>query len=103
MEVMLALFIVLGATIVILNLGRFAERAPFSVSGLEYINTQLKYQFARAMAMSSPISLQSISSVTAGFGAPQSNGQHLSRADHCRIAGVSPSRNLWRGFFYGVD
>ena len=44
MEITLALFIVLGATIVILNLGRFAERAPFSVSGLEYINTQSKYQ-----------------------------------------------------------
>ena len=44
MEIMLALFIVLGATIVILNLGRFAERVPFSVSGLEYINSQLKYQ-----------------------------------------------------------
>ncbi len=44
MEVMLALFIVLGATAVILNLGRFVERAPFSASGLEYINTQSKYQ-----------------------------------------------------------
>lgn len=44
MEVILALVIVVGATAVILNLSRFAERAPFSVSGLEYINTQSKYQ-----------------------------------------------------------
>jgi uncharacterized protein len=44
MEITLALFIVLGATVVILSLGRFAERSPFSVSDLGYINTQLKYQ-----------------------------------------------------------
>lgn len=44
MEITLALFIVLGATVVILNLGRFSERSPFSVSDLGYINTQLKYQ-----------------------------------------------------------
>src|SRR4030067_1144810 len=44
MEVILALVIVIGATAVILNLSRFAERSPFSVSGLEYINTQSKYQ-----------------------------------------------------------
>jgi membrane protease YdiL (CAAX protease family) len=44
MEITLALFIVLGATAVILNLGRFTEKSPFSVSDLGYINTQLKYQ-----------------------------------------------------------
>ena len=44
MEVMLALVIVAGATAVILNLSRFAERSPLSVSSLEYINTQSKYQ-----------------------------------------------------------
>lgn len=44
MEITLALFIVLGATVVILNLGRFSERSPLSVSGLTYINIQLKYQ-----------------------------------------------------------
>ena len=44
MEIVLALVIVIGATAVILNLSRFAEKSPFSVSGLEYINTQSKYQ-----------------------------------------------------------
>ena len=44
MEIVLALVIVIGATAVVLNLSRFAERSPFSVSGLEYINTQSKYQ-----------------------------------------------------------
>ena len=44
MEVILALLIVIGATVVILNLSRFAEKSPFSVSGLEYVNTQSKYQ-----------------------------------------------------------
>lgn len=44
MEVTLALLIVIGATAVILNLNRFAERSPFSVSRLEYINAQSKYQ-----------------------------------------------------------
>jgi len=44
MEVTLALVIVMGATAIILNLGRFAEKSPFSVSDLEYINTQSKYQ-----------------------------------------------------------
>jgi len=44
MEVIFALMIVGGATAVILNLGRFAESAPFSVSDLGYINTQLKFQ-----------------------------------------------------------
>ncbi|SCC92885.1 putative Protease [Thiomonas sp. X19] len=44
MEVTLASVIVLGATAVILNLGRFANKSPYSVSVLEYINTQSKYQ-----------------------------------------------------------
>jgi membrane protease YdiL (CAAX protease family) len=44
MEILLTLIIVAGATAIILNLSRFAERSPFSVSGLEYINTQSKYQ-----------------------------------------------------------
>ena len=44
MEVVLTLVIVIGATVVILNLGRFATKSSFSVSGLEYINTQSKYQ-----------------------------------------------------------
>ncbi|MHB1669957.1 CPBP family intramembrane glutamic endopeptidase [Thiomonas sp.] len=44
MEVMLALVIVAVATAVILNLGRVANKSPYSVSGLEYINTQSKYQ-----------------------------------------------------------
>lgn len=44
MEVILALVIVVGATAVILNLSRFAQRSPFSVSSLEYINIQSKYQ-----------------------------------------------------------
>ncbi len=44
MEIVLALVIVIGATAVILNLSRFAAKSPFSVSGLEYINTQSKYQ-----------------------------------------------------------
>jgi hypothetical protein len=44
MAVTIALVIVIVATAVILNLSRFAEKSPFSVSGLEYINTQSKYQ-----------------------------------------------------------
>lgn len=44
MEVALTLFIVIGATTVVLNLSRFAGKSPFFVSRLEYINTQLKYQ-----------------------------------------------------------
>jgi uncharacterized protein len=44
MEIVLALVIVIGATAVILNLSRFAQKSPFSISGLEYINTQSKYQ-----------------------------------------------------------
>ena len=41
---MIALVIVIGATAIILNLSQFAQKSPFSVSGLEYINTQSKYQ-----------------------------------------------------------
>ncbi|MDH4191453.1 MAG: CPBP family intramembrane metalloprotease [Betaproteobacteria bacterium] len=44
MEVMITLVIVIGATAAILNLSRFSQKSPFSVSGLEYINTQSKYQ-----------------------------------------------------------
>ena len=44
MDIMIALIIVIGATAVILRLSRFAQKSPFSVSRLEYINTQLKYQ-----------------------------------------------------------
>jgi uncharacterized protein len=44
MEIVIALVVVIGATAVILNLGRFAERSPFAVSELSYINTQSKYQ-----------------------------------------------------------
>ncbi len=44
MVVILAFVIVVGATAVILNLGRFANKPPYSVSSLEYINTQSKYQ-----------------------------------------------------------
>lgn len=44
MEVVAALIVVVGATAVVLNLGRFAGKSPFSVSSLEYINTQSKYQ-----------------------------------------------------------
>lgn len=44
MEIIIALLIVVGATAVILNLGRFAAKSPLSVSDLEYINTQAKYQ-----------------------------------------------------------
>ena len=44
MEVMIALVIVIVATAVILNLSRFAAKIPFTVSGLEYINTQSRYQ-----------------------------------------------------------
>lgn len=44
MELILALVIVGVATAIILNLGRFAERSPFSASNLEYINAQAKYQ-----------------------------------------------------------
>jgi uncharacterized protein len=44
MEIIPALVIVGVATAIILSLGRFAERSPFSVSNLEYINAQAKYQ-----------------------------------------------------------
>lgn len=44
MEVALSLFVVVGATGVVLNLSRFANKSPFSISSLEYINTQSKYQ-----------------------------------------------------------
>ncbi len=44
MNVVLTLVIVIAATVIILNLGHFAKKSPFSVSGLEYINTQSKYQ-----------------------------------------------------------
>lgn len=44
MEVALSLFIVVGATAVVLNLSRFADKPLFSVSSLDYINTQSKYQ-----------------------------------------------------------
>lgn len=44
MEIVIAFVIVIAATAAILNLGRFAARSPFSVSDLEYINTQSKYQ-----------------------------------------------------------
>jgi hypothetical protein len=44
MEVILAFVIVVGATAVILNFGRFAAKTPFFVCELEYINTQAKYQ-----------------------------------------------------------
>lgn len=44
MEFMFTLIIVISATAVILNLNRLAEKSPFSFSGLDYINTQSKYQ-----------------------------------------------------------
>lgn len=44
MEVATALFIVVSATAVVPNISRFADRAPFPVSSLGYINTQSKYQ-----------------------------------------------------------
>ena len=44
MELIGALLIVIGATIIILNLGGLSAKSPFSVSSLEYINTQAKYQ-----------------------------------------------------------
>lgn len=44
MEVIIALVIVIGATAVILSLSQFAQRSPLSICGLEYINTQSKYQ-----------------------------------------------------------
>lgn len=44
MEIIFAFVIVIGATVVILNLNRLAERSSFSVSGLNYINAQSKYQ-----------------------------------------------------------
>ena len=44
MAVILAFVIVVGATAVILNLGRVANKSSYSVSNLEYINTQSKYQ-----------------------------------------------------------
>jgi len=44
MEIILAFVIVVGATAVILNLGRLAAKTPFSVSELGYVNTQAKYQ-----------------------------------------------------------
>ena len=44
MEVMIALVIVIGATAIILSLSRFAQKLSFSVSSLEYINIQSKYQ-----------------------------------------------------------
>jgi hypothetical protein len=44
MEIMLTLMIVLGTTATILNLLRIAEKSPFSENGLEYINTQSKFQ-----------------------------------------------------------
>jgi membrane protease YdiL (CAAX protease family) len=44
MEVAGALGIVAVATAIILNLGRFAERAPLAVSRLHYINVQSTYQ-----------------------------------------------------------
>jgi len=43
-EVVIALVVVIGATAIILNLSRFAQKAPFPVSELEYINAQSKYQ-----------------------------------------------------------
>ncbi|MBI3481312.1 MAG: CPBP family intramembrane metalloprotease [Nitrosomonadales bacterium] len=44
MAIILALVIVIAATAVILNLGHFANRSPYSASGLAYIDTQFKYQ-----------------------------------------------------------
>ena len=44
MELVLAFSIVIGATAVIFNLGRLAQRSPFSVSNLADINTLSKYQ-----------------------------------------------------------
>ena len=44
MEILLALLIVLGATVGILNLGYFTRRLPFSVSKLEHINVQSRHQ-----------------------------------------------------------
>jgi hypothetical protein len=41
---MIVLVIAIGATAIILNLSQVAQRSPFSVSRLEYINTQSKYQ-----------------------------------------------------------
>lgn len=45
MEIVLTLLIVVCATAVILNLNRLAGKSPFSVSRLEYINIQSKFQF----------------------------------------------------------
>lgn len=44
MEVLLALIVVVGATAAMLYLGRVAEKSPFALSELHYINWQLKYQ-----------------------------------------------------------
>lgn len=44
MEVTIALVVVIGTTAIILYLSRLAQKSPFSVSRLEYINTQSKYQ-----------------------------------------------------------
>lgn len=44
MEIILTLAIVVGATAGILNLSRFTQPPSFSVSRLEYIDAQLKYQ-----------------------------------------------------------
>ena len=44
MEVVVSLVIVMGATAAIFNLSKIAERSPYLVSRLEYINNQSKYQ-----------------------------------------------------------
>ncbi len=44
MKVAPALLIVAFATVAMLNLGRITEKVPFSVSRLDYVNTQAKYQ-----------------------------------------------------------
>ncbi len=44
MDVLFALIIVSGATAAMLYLGRAAEKSPFAISELQYINWQSKYQ-----------------------------------------------------------
>ncbi len=44
MELVTSLGIVAIATVVILNLGRVAGKSPFSMSDLQYVNIQLKFQ-----------------------------------------------------------
>jgi hypothetical protein len=44
MLIVIALLIVITATAVILNLNRVAQKSPLTISTLEYLNTQAKYQ-----------------------------------------------------------